>query len=210
MRSPAASAESSWMACRTSCAGVLAGKGAPKDTVTGYGMRLGNFQKNLPPSKLKMLPHTRSRCTGMMGASVPSRRSFSSPRLNGSMLPVRREGAFGKNADHMTGGQLAARGADGFDDVARTVGVHGNGIHAAQERAQRWHLVVGLPDHEADEALHAGADEEAIDIRYVIRDQQGGPRHGTFSAPTMRMRKNVWVSGQRTKRTRNSSTAVAM
>ena len=43
---------------------------------------------------------------------------------------------------------------------------------------KRLHLVVGLPHHEADEALHAGADQEAIDVRHVVRHQQRGAAEG--------------------------------
>ncbi len=39
---------------------------------------------------------------------------------------------------------------------------------------------------------------------------RAGPRKGTFSCPTMRMRKMVWVSIQSRKRMRYSSTTVTM
>ena len=58
-------------ASRTSAAGVVEGSGAPNATVTGYGIRAGHFQKKRPPLKLKMLPQTRSRYTGMIGTSRP-------------------------------------------------------------------------------------------------------------------------------------------
>ena len=48
-------------ATRTSAAGVVAGSGAPNETVTGYGKRAGHFQKKRPPLKLNTLPQTRSR-----------------------------------------------------------------------------------------------------------------------------------------------------
>src|SRR5712691_9823613 len=49
------------MARRASGAFVVDGSGAPKATVTGYGMRTGHLWKNVPPLKLKLLPQTRSR-----------------------------------------------------------------------------------------------------------------------------------------------------
>ena len=64
------------------------GTGDSDAPATGYGTRRGHFQKNFPPSKLKMLPHNRPRCTGITGTSRPSV-IFSRPRLNGSKLPVR-------------------------------------------------------------------------------------------------------------------------
>ncbi len=93
-RCAVASAASSWIACRTSCAVEFAGIGLPNETVTGYGMLLGHFQKKRPRSKLKTLPHRRSKCTGMMGTARPSIAAmpsmiFSMPRLNGRMFPVR-------------------------------------------------------------------------------------------------------------------------
>ena len=140
-------------------------------------MRFGHFQKNLPPAKLKMLPHRRSRCTGMIGTSVPST-IFSMPRLKGSMLPVRLMAPSAKMQTMWPGGDLAARGADRFHRVARLAGAHRNRVHAAQQPVEGLHLVVRLPHHEADEALHAGADQEAVDVRHVIRHQQRGPVEG--------------------------------
>ena len=60
-RCSANSAPSVISASRASGAVVVDGSGAPKATVTGYGMRSGRFQKKRPPLKLKMLPQTRSR-----------------------------------------------------------------------------------------------------------------------------------------------------
>src|SRR6267143_2002390 len=48
----------------------------------------GNFQRNRPPAKLKIEPHTPSRFTGMMGTSTPLiMRSI--PRRKGSIWPIR-------------------------------------------------------------------------------------------------------------------------
>ena len=51
-------------------------------------MRRGIFQRKRPRSKLKMLPHTPSRLTGMMGTSTPFMMR-SRPRRKGSIWPVR-------------------------------------------------------------------------------------------------------------------------
>src|ERR1039458_4873180 len=48
------------------CEVEFAGIGLPNETVTGYGLLLGHFQKKRPISKRKMLPHRRSNCTVMM------------------------------------------------------------------------------------------------------------------------------------------------
>ena len=69
-----ASALSSIRDQRSSGAGVLAGTGEPKETVTGNGSRSGHFVTKRPCLKLKMLPHMRSRCTGTMGTSWNTRR----------------------------------------------------------------------------------------------------------------------------------------
>ncbi len=83
-----ASLDSSAIAWRASAADVVAGIGAPKLTDTGYGICSGHFQKKRPCLKLKTLPHSRSRHTGITGTSSPSTMR-SKPRLNGSRLPVR-------------------------------------------------------------------------------------------------------------------------
>ena len=83
-----ASACSSCTALRTWMAVDVGGIGVPKLTVTGYGMRRGTFHRNRPRSKLKMLPHTPSRFTGMMGTSTPFMMR-SRPRRKGNNWPVR-------------------------------------------------------------------------------------------------------------------------
>ena len=88
MRWPNASAPSSSTACRTCCAVAVDGSGAPNVTVTRYGTRVGHFQKKRPFLKLKTLPHTWSRYTGITGTSSPSAMR-SKPLVNGSRFPVR-------------------------------------------------------------------------------------------------------------------------
>ena len=73
---------------RTSKGFAVCGIGAPKFTVTGYGIRRGIFHRKRPLSKLKMLPQTPSSATGMIGAST-SFMMRSNPRRNGSRWPMR-------------------------------------------------------------------------------------------------------------------------
>src|SRR5450759_3084672 len=99
--------------------------------------------------------------------------AFEGPHVAGAA-----DGALGENADDVAGGDFPARGADGFHHVARAAGAHRDGVGAAQEPVESLHLVDGLPHHEADEALHAGADQEAIHVRHVVGDQQRGSPEG--------------------------------
>ena len=101
---------------------------------------MGHFQKNLPLAKLKMLPHRRSRCTGMMGTSSAVDDLFHAA-LEGQHVAGAADGAFGEDADDVAGGEFAARGADGFHHVAGAAGAHRNGIRAAQQPVEGFHLV---------------------------------------------------------------------
>ena len=76
---------------------------------------------------------------------------------------------------------------------ARSAGGHRNRVHQAQSAAQATRLEVGLIDHEPDEALHAGADQEAVDIGDVVGHQQRRAARGDVLAaddanPVERMR----------------------
>src|SRR4249919_3139906 len=62
--------------------------GRPNQIETRRGKLVGHFQKNLPPRKLKMLPHNSSRYTGMIGAPV-SRSISNTPGLNRCNWPDR-------------------------------------------------------------------------------------------------------------------------
>src|SRR5262249_22471924 len=98
--------------------------------------------------------------------------------LEGQHVASPADGAFGEAADHVTFGEGAARGADGFDGVARDAGADRDRLAQAEEPVDGRQLIVGLPHHEADEALHAGADQEAIDVRHVIGDEERGAAEG--------------------------------
>ena len=94
--------------------------------------------------------------------------------LEGQHVAGTADGAFGEDADDVAGGELAARGADGFHGVAGSAGAHRNRVGAAQEPVEGLHLVDRLPHHEADEALHASADQQAVDVRHMVGDEQRG------------------------------------
>ena len=83
--------------------------------------------------------------------------------------------AFRENADHVAGFELVARLLNGRNHVARAAGSHWNRLSEAEKPVQRGHLVVRLPDHEPDEALQAGGDEEPVDVRHMVRHQERGP-----------------------------------
>ena len=69
---------------------------------------------------------------------------FFEPAFEWAHVAGEGERAFGKDAHGVAGGQLGARGADGFHDAAAVARVHRNRMHAAQEGAKRGHLVIIL------------------------------------------------------------------
>src|SRR5258708_5414891 len=78
------------------------------------------------------------------------------------------DGAFGKNANHVTCFQFAPRGADGRNYVPRPAGAHRNRLGQTEESIQQLHVVKRLPHHVTYEALNAGVDQETVDVRHVV------------------------------------------
>ena len=105
------------IARRTSSAVDVDGSGLPNATVTGYGSRSGSFQKNFPRLKLKMLPQTRSRYTGMIGTSRPCDDPLEAA-LERQQIAGAADGAFGEDADDVAGRELGARALDRRGDLA--------------------------------------------------------------------------------------------
>ena len=138
-------------------------------------MRFGHLRKKRPPSKLKMLPHTPSRWTGTIGTSRPST-IFSSPPLNGSRLPVRLMAPSAKMQTISPCFSFSRACRIEFDDGPR----HGNGVHQAEEPAQRFGIIIRAPYHEADEARDRSSDQQTVDMRDVIGDQQRGSARGNI------------------------------
>ena len=112
-----ASSPSRRMAWRSSYADVSEGSGAPNDTVSGYGMCAGHFVRNRPRSKLKMLPHTRSRWTGITGTGRPLT-IRSNPRRKGRSVPVLEIWPSGKNADDLALVERLSRAAQRAKNIA--------------------------------------------------------------------------------------------
>ncbi len=83
-----------------------------------------------------------------------------------------RDGAFSENADHVSALKFRPRRTDRSDHVARPRRPHRNRFREPEKPVQGFQFVVRLPHHEADEALDAGADQEPVQMRYVIRNQQ--------------------------------------
>ena len=52
----------------------------------------------------------------------------SKPRLNGPQIAGAGDGAFGEDADHVAGGELLARGADGLHHAAAMGLIHRDGF----------------------------------------------------------------------------------
>ena len=78
--------------------------------------------------------------------------------------------SFGEDADDVAVLQFLARPLDGSHGVAPRR--DRDRLHQRHEPAQRPMLVIRAVDEEADETLHAGADEQAVDVRDVIHHQQ--------------------------------------
>ncbi len=57
-------------------------------------------------------------------------------------------------------------------NVTARAGPHRNRFRQAEEPVERFHLVIRAVHHEADETLHARADQKAVHMRDVIRHQQ--------------------------------------
>jgi hypothetical protein len=81
------------------------------------------------------------------------------------------QGAFGEDADDVAGLQLLARlDQSGLDQLG--VLAEGDGVHAAEDPVEAGHVVVGAVHDEADEALQAGGDQQAVDEGDVVADQE--------------------------------------
>ena len=166
-----ASLDSSAIAWRASAADVDAGIGAPKLTDTGYGICSGHFQKKRPCLKLNTLPHSRSRHTGMTGHVQPLDDPLE-PALERQQVAGPADGAFGEDAHDVAALELGARLSDRRQHLLPVAARHWDRPHHRQQLARDRQVEVRPVDHEADEPLHARADQEAVDVRQVIADQQ--------------------------------------
>ncbi len=181
-----ASLASAITACRTSAALLLDGSGGPNVTVTGYGRCSGRFQKNLPRLKLNTLPQTRSRLTGMTGTSRPCTMR-SNPRLNGSRLPVRliapsakmqttwpaSSSALALSSDATTSCRLADTG---IACMKRSIGLKSGISKNGRQTMNRTKRCTDAPIRKPSTC------DRWFDT------SSAGPRNGTWSCPTMRMR----------------------
>ena len=158
--------------CWTWGAVAVAGSGAAKDTVTGYGNCLGHFQKTRPPWKLKTLPQSRSRCTGMTRGSPAPQQSSQTP-FEGQYIACPANRPLSKNADHVALLQGLTRLREGSWRLRPTG--NRNRLHQAKQPAQGFDLINWAIDKETDEAGHTGPYEEAVNVGDMIADEQRWP-----------------------------------
>ena len=80
--------------------------------------------------------------------------------------------AFREDADDVAVLQLFACALERFDHFLPIAAGDGDRFHQAHQRVEHRHLVIRPVDHEPDESLHAGADQQAVDVRHVIAHEQ--------------------------------------
>ena len=83
--------------------------------------------------------------------------------------------ALGEDADHVARLQFLARPLDRAERAARPAAAGRDRAHQGEQLAQHRHLEERRVDHEAHEALHAGADQQAVDEGEMVGDQQRRP-----------------------------------
>ena len=94
-----------------------------------------------------------------------------------------RDGAFREDADHVALINSFARRPNLRHRIPRTAGAHRNRFGEFEEPVHRLVLVIWLPDHEAQQALHGRDQKESVHVRNVVRHQQRRPPERNVLAP---------------------------
>ena len=79
---------------------------------------------------------------------------------------------FGEDADHVALSQFLARIPNGSCDFAHGPAADRHGFGQTKEPVERLHFVIRAPHHEADEALDRRANQEPVDVRHMVGNQQ--------------------------------------